>query len=196
MVWYKRTLRVQFLNASDWQKAQVKRFAADWEEPSGVRFLWDIRRNADIRISFRKIGSWSYVGTEAEEVKAKGATMNLAIDEQTRPDYVKATIRHEFGHALGLKHEHQNWKKDFTWNEAAILEYYAAAGWTNQKTVHNVLRSLKDGPESTLRAEEFDPKSIMLYPIRAEHTSEGFSSQMNLELSALDKQTIRQLYGQ
>ncbi len=74
-----------------------------------------------------------------------------------------------------------------------MLAYYAAAGRKKERTVHNVLKSLKD-QSSALHAGRFDPESIMLYPIAPEHTNEGFSSGMNTELSALDKQTIRKLY--
>lgn len=194
LVWPKNILKVKFLDATPWQIAQVKRYAVDWEKPSGVTFVWEAGENADIRISFKKgVGSWSYIGTEAKNAEPGEPTMNLALTERTPEFYVKSTIRHEFGHALGLKHEHQNWTKKFTWNEPAVLAHYAKSGWTQERTVHNVLKRLND-PNNTLRATEFDPKSIMLYPISAEHTNEGFSSDWNEEISAQDKALVRELY--
>jgi len=195
LIWPKNTLNVKFLDATPWQIAQVKRYAVDWEQPAGVTFIWGTTERADIRISFKKGGgSWSYIGIEAKDIEGDAPTMNLALTPETPEFYVKSTIRHEFGHALGLKHEHQNWKKEFTWNEKAVLAYYAASGWKKERTVHNVLQSLKD-PKGTLHATEFDAQSIMLYPIPAAHTNEGFSSGWNVELSELDKKLIRELYA-
>lgn len=67
-----------------------------------------------IRISFdtdKAAGSWSYVGQESLSQPAGSATMNLGwIDDKssTLSDTDKGTILHEFGHVLGLMHEHQS----------------------------------------------------------------------------------------
>ncbi|WP_428408378.1 hypothetical protein [Hyphococcus sp.] len=79
----------------------------------------DVQRAADIRISFRESGYWSYLGTVASGIKAHEPTMNYAgfLWELTRyygaagsgswrNSYAHSTILHEFGHALGLAHEH------------------------------------------------------------------------------------------
>ena len=55
-------------------------------------------------------GSWSRIGTDATKVPLMSCTMNLGFVD-------RATVLHEFGHALGLIHEHQSpFNDDFRWN--------------------------------------------------------------------------------
>ena len=60
---------------------------------------------------YYNIGSscWSKIGTDAKTVADKTLpTMNLALNGAGfQPDYQKYLVIHEFGHSLGLEHEHQ-----------------------------------------------------------------------------------------
>jgi len=59
-------------------------------------------------------GSWSYIGTDATKLPLESFTMNLGSVD--RP-----TVLHEFGHALGLIHEHQSpFKGGFKWNREEV----------------------------------------------------------------------------
>ena len=66
-----------------------------------------------IRISFDpSSGSWSLVGRRCEEVvNNEEATMNLSGVRSTSTSIgleERRVVLHEFGHALGLIHEHQS----------------------------------------------------------------------------------------
>ena len=65
-----------------------------------------------VRIGFdKKVGSWSYVGTNCRRVLPNKPTMNLGwIDDSNNVlrDDEKGVILHEFGHVLGFTHEHQS----------------------------------------------------------------------------------------
>ncbi len=51
-------------------------------------------------------GSWSAVGTDVYNVRMDNPTMMLDLKNFSR-DFQKYLVVHQFGHALGLEHEHQ-----------------------------------------------------------------------------------------
>lgn len=65
---------------------------------------------ADVRIAFDKNdGSWSYIGTVAVSIDPVKPTMNFRwLTETTSNKEFSRVVKHEFGHALGCIHEHQN----------------------------------------------------------------------------------------
>ena len=59
-------------------------------------------------------GSWSYIGTDASRIPLESFSMNLGFVDQS-------TVMHEFGHALGLIHEHQSpFEGGFEWNKEEV----------------------------------------------------------------------------
>jgi len=196
LIWHKNRVSVKWLGGTPEMHEMVEEYASQWEEHCPVRFNFGVRfGSGDIRIDFRQSGgSWSYVGIEATKAKGSEATMNLAISSDMDQDMIRRVVLHEFGHALGLRHEHRSPNKPFDWNIDMVMATYTAAGWSEQKTIMNVLQNIQD-PNATLRMTEFDPDSIMLYPIPAELTNGAFASGWNLNLSAKDKEIIGELYG-
>ena len=61
----------------------------------------------------------SYIGTQSKD---KEITMWLNLSPRYYRNY-KRTIRHEFGHALGLKHEHQHPDAPQQYNREDLVEY-------------------------------------------------------------------------
>src|SRR5688572_18613205 len=109
------TLRVKFLGGTAAQRALVKEQAGWWSEQANLRFEFDNSPNAEIRISFDpNDGAWSYVGTDCRGIPANEATMNLGFMDG-------GTTAHEFGHAIGLAHEHQNPAGGLEWNEEVVI---------------------------------------------------------------------------
>jgi hypothetical protein len=77
--------------------------------------------SANIRISFDDTGYWSLLGVLARNVDPGDPTMNFEgfpndlqkyfhgqYVAEWRTSYAHTTILHEFGHAIGLSHEHFN----------------------------------------------------------------------------------------
>ena len=178
-------LKVRFLDGRSSERARVKRVAPEWSKHADIRFEFVDSGPSDIRIGFDpNDGHWSYIGRAAiSETK----TMNLASGHTDR------VILHEFGHALGLKHEHQNPAVSIRWNEQAVLaEYRKRQKWSDDKIRRNVLNRLNvDQTNFT----EFDPASIMLYAIPNRWTIGDFETGYNRELSATDKRFIGEQYG-
>jgi Matrixin len=118
------TIPVKFLGGSAALRSRVRAVADQWTEHANVHFAWVPSDHlAVIKISFDQDDgtSWSQVGRDAlgSVVFPNSATMNLGwLTDDTDDTEVSRVVLHEFGHALGLIHEHQSpaggirWDKD------------------------------------------------------------------------------------
>ncbi len=97
----------------------------------------------------------SQVGTNAETVpkgsKEENATMwlNLTVDDRSK----EHLVMHEFGHALGLGHEHQ---QAYFWNN--IGKFLRKDCIAEHFRIEDVKIMEDSGPKS-----QYDPDSIMHY---------------------------------
>lgn len=177
------TLHVRFLAGTAQQKKIAQEQANWWTEHANLTFVFDDAPNAEIRIAFDEDdGAWSYIGTDAKGIAVNQPTMNLGFLDG-------GTAAHEFGHAIGLAHEHQNPAGGIQWNEQAVIRAMAGPPnrWTEAQTRHNILRKYT---ANQINGTEFDPKSIMLYFFPAEWTTNGIATSRNDVLSSLDKQFV------
>lgn len=195
-----RELEVCFLEPFDPVVAQRVKEVIEgpwgWNRVSGMQFVFKQDPMADIRISFeRGTGSWSFVGTDCLRVAADRPTMNFGwLRADTNLVEFHRVVLHEFGHALGLLHEHQSPYMDIPWDYDKVYAYYLKTnGWNKELVDHNVLRRYdKDAVDAT----EGDPKSIMCYLIDPLFlTDPMLNIGGNTELSLLDKQKMREMYG-
>lgn len=190
-------LRIYFFDGSSVTRARVLASAAGWMLCANIRFvLSPSPEESDIRITFAHGGNWSYIGRVAERVPRDRPTMALRISDTTPDGEVKRLALHEFGHALGLLHEHQNPLGGIQWNRDAAYQFYQRLnGWSRDDVDRNVFEAYRlDYANGLILAEPFDPASIMLYPIPSELTTNGFSVGWNRELSAGDIAIAHHLY--
>ena len=186
------TLHVKFLDGDPLVKQKVEMVAHGWEDEASVRFVFDDRDDAEIRISFLQEGSWSYLGKDALQIPANEPTMNFGwLTPDSEDDEYSRVVLHEFGHALGAVHEHQSPAVTIPWDETAVYAYYALQGWSKDDTDQNVL--LPYSPEG-MQFSEFDRKSIMLYAVDNRLTIGDFEVGWNRELSEQDRAFIRSRY--
>ncbi|MFM7672823.1 MAG: M12 family metallopeptidase [Bacteroidota bacterium] len=103
-----------------------------------------------------------------------------------------ATVVHEFGHALGLKHE-QSFPGAIKWNKSdSVYDYYEESqGWDRNMVNHNVFDAVD---QFYTNGSAYDPKSIMHYSVEAWQTTNGYSVGNNYALSEGDKSIIAALY--
>ncbi|MBE0548700.1 MAG: peptidase [Rubrivivax sp.] len=177
------TLRVRFIGGTAAQRAKAREQAGWWEAVANLKFDFNDAPDAEIRIAFdADDGAWSYVGTDGRSIPRNEATMNLGFLDG-------GTAAHEFGHAIGLAHEHQNPAGGIQWNEAVVIREMAGSPnfWDEQTTRHNILFRYR---ADQVNGTNFDPQSIMLYFFPAEWTSNGIGTEANEVLSAMDKQFI------
>jgi hypothetical protein len=182
-----RTLRVRFLDGAAAVQDRVRTIAAEWEEVVNVRLQFVTSGTAEIRISFAEKGfSWSTVGTDALTVPRTRPTMNYGwLEPDTELQEYQRVVRHEFGHALGMIHEHQNPAAagQIPWDKPKVYAYYARQGWSRADVDANIF----DVYDTDLtNFTEFDPTSIMQYAIPEELTVGTYSVGWNTELSPTD----------
>lgn len=190
------TISISFLDGTKEQKDLVRRFAQGWIDGlANLKFSWQEPPNTDIRISFRFRGSWSVIGTTCRKVMPKTEpTMNFGwLDPGISDEKARQVILHEFGHALGLIHEHQNPNKAIDWNKPAVIADLKGPpnNWDEAKIEHNMFEVY---PPNTIAGTSLDSTSIMMYRIPKAWTNDGTSAEFNSELSATDKTFIRKQY--
>jgi len=208
------TIKVCFHGGTRKAQERVARLASQWMqyanvvfdfEQSGTPRLCQDRAKADIKVAFEdNKGWWSVPGTAS---RAQDPSMNLQFygvdtpmlaNGQPAPEGpMRATILHEFGHALGLLHEHQspnaNCDAEIDWDTA--YKVGAEIGWDKAQVDRN-FRQLASS--SSLNATKVDRKSIMHYSLPPTLFKRGKQSPCfvteNLELSDGDRTFIASIY--
>lgn len=188
-------ITVRFLEGDQGLQRRVEAVAREWEKYANVKLSFVDEGKADIRIAFKQgNGSWSYLGTDARNIEQDGPTMNYGwLTPGSPEDELRRVVLHEFGHALGLIHEHQNPTGGIKWNRAAVIRDLSGPpnNWDEGTIENNIFKKYDPG---TVMASTVDSKSIMMYPIPKSWTIDGFSADLNNELSPLDKDVIGKSY--
>ena len=189
---------VSFLDGDDRVKEKVKRYAQEWTSVCRANINLEFRKDTTetkIRISFRYPGSWSALGRACMGIQDRSQpTMNFGWLKPDSPeDEMRRVVLHEFGHALGLIHEHQNPRGGIRWDREAVIRDLSGFPhfWDAQTIESNVFKPFA---EAEVRATPVDEKSIMLYPIPPHWTHGRFSAGLNAFLSKGDCELIRAAY--
>ena len=193
-----KTLGVAFLDGDKFQRDKVIEKAKEWTKYANIKFNFNAGKNAQIRISFQADpGSWSAVGTDClltQAFKKDEPTMNFGwLTDSTDDTEYRRVVVHEFGHALGAIHEHQNPKGGIKWNLPAVYAYFSGPpnNWSKDEIDHNVVQKYS---MDQLNATKFDIHSIMLYSFPAQLVIGGKGTPENTDLSKGDKSFIRKMY--
>jgi hypothetical protein len=191
-------IKVAFLDGDESLCKQVRAVAERWTAPGMANLTLQFVDSppADVRIAFKQgDGSWSHLGTEAHQIPDDQPTMNYGwLTTDSDEIEVRSVVLHEFGHALGLIHEHQNPQGGIKWNEPGVIADLSGPpnNWDEDTIRHNVLDHY---PADEVRATPVDRLSIMMYPIPSAWTLDGFSADFNSDLSETDVQFIRETYA-
>lgn len=211
------TLKVEFIDAPVWKKKWVEKVITEQIAPYvNLTFEWDTSQG-DISIAFPdEIIAQSMLGrmsrTEYPSMLLGWLDPPLHSFEwdgqvyQVPPNQIRnesengpivtgATVVHEFGHALGMIHEHQNpFGEPIQWNEAAVIAYYSGPPnhWNTAEIRYNILDNV---PTDTHNGSAFDKDSIMIYSVPGAFTynlPEGIS--LPSQLSSTDKLWLSKMY--
>ena len=187
-----------------------------------INLDWDVPpQDSDIRIYFDPAlmegkmgnsGSWSLIGTEVLDQQydsslpidqPPNATIHYSWLDQTEdntgsaPDGsaigTGAVVIHEFGHALGMIHEHQRSDTGIVWNKQLVYCYFEGPpnDWDQSTVDENVFQTYDI---STLNASAYDPKSIMEYYYPPSFFIQGPTLAYNVQLSDLDMEWLGKVY--
>ncbi len=190
-IWNQNTITFYFLDGTSQQKSEVKEFAKLWERYSGITFKYSTEKPPFF--SFKKYYTITFKGKSNESTRGaiNGKIRFGALSENKI--FRKTTVLHEFGHMLGLGHEHQRLDRPEYLNDSNLVfsckenqnqsRQWCKENFSNKNKVEVFIES------------EFDPLSIMHY--RLDHITGITNTKIkDNSLSYTDKYFIAMLYNQ
>jgi hypothetical protein len=98
-------------------------------------------------------------------------------------------VRHEFGHVLGLQHEHGNPASTLKWNKKEVYSAFPGGREQADRMIFAIW------PPAYFPVHKvFDRESVMMYHLPANYFVEGEAIVPSAQLSDLDKQFAAALY--
>lgn len=218
------TIKVCFFKGYPELLANIARVAVEWSQHANIHFDFgslDAPRlcpsrelyKYGIRIDFEPKAFYSLIGRESETlVPGNRESMVLgnygfAGVDPANPDF-RHRVLHEFGHALGLLHEHQrpdlHCDDEIDWNEA--YKHYGQVGWPKEQVERNIKQislysregTLVDAANRPVSLTGPDKTSVMMYSLPLKILKSGKLSSCYAPeasvLSGLDKELIQRMY--
>ncbi len=189
-----RVLRVGFIGGNEALRGRVQKYAQEWSNVANIRFLFVEKGETDLRVGFTPgLGTWSLIGTDAGQMPQHKPTINFGwFNKRMAESEYRATILHEFGHALGLLHEHQHPQGGIPWDKPKLYTFYQKTqGWDQPMVDQQVLTHYS---RNKTQFSTYDPYSIMHYPIPNSLTVGDFEVGMNMDMSPTDKAFMSKVY--
>lgn len=194
--WKAAHIRICYLDGTFELRRRVAAIARQWSDIAGIEFVpAQSKGQSDVRITFAPGGSWSHVGSSALSVPYNQPTMQLGwVTEELDDTELQQVVLHEFGHMLGLVHEHQNPAGGIRWDKDRVYAYYMGYPnyWSRAQVDDNIFEQYS---RDLTQFTEFDPHSIMLYPVPEHFTLDGVSIGWNTSISDVDRDFIRRVYS-
>jgi hypothetical protein len=174
------TLTVCFFDSAPDLRHAIEEIARTWTQYAHISFDFGPEPTlrscssqipSHIRIAFQKAGNWAYVGRDSISVDLTHPSMNLEVASAVplaliEHHELQRVVLHEFGHALGLQHEHQSPKSDceaeFNWPTVYAEMAKPPNNWSRQ-VVDTNLKALILSPR--LEISPYDKTSIMHYSL-------------------------------
>jgi hypothetical protein len=191
-------LRVRFLDSPSALHQQVLRLARIWSAYANIHFELSDDADAEVRVSFTQPGSWAYQSIMCLNVEHKEPTVNLGwLRVDSSLDEAEAVVLHEFGHVLGLLHEHSHPDPAFVWNKEAVYRIFAGPPHfqTKESIDHSFFTTWQH--DQFPFTKPYDVRSIMQYGFPRECFADGteaLPTERNMAISAGDREFVSRLY--
>jgi hypothetical protein len=207
-------LQVYFMDGKPEEHEKIRKYAPEWTEYANLHFdfvdKFKTSAPPHIRIKFEGVdGFSSLLGTDSlREPQEPSMLLELShyMNQQSQTSnatevaelerYIRSTILHEFGHALGFIHEHSRpdieiFKSDEQ-SRKLIYDYFLKnQGWDKSMVDNNVLDK---ETQKLIMTPEPDIHSIMMYSFSGELLKDGKDIPWNFGLTDLDKSLVKQVY--
>jgi serralysin len=198
LMWPKgTTFKIKFIEGESNVISKVKEKFNLWlQYASTLKFEYVDDDSANVIVGFdQNDGHWSNLGKEILNNPEKKKTMNLGWphDRQISDEEIERVAVHEMGHTLGFIHEQSSPKAEIDWDEEKVYEYYQRTqGWSRDDIFTNILFRYS---EQITQYTDFDPTSIMEYPIPGFLRKQGGNIVGGTNLSEMDKSFAKKWYG-
>ncbi|NJM29962.1 MAG: matrixin family metalloprotease [Rhizobiales bacterium] len=186
------TIKYRFMDGTTEAKDLVRTAISAWSDNVNLDISEVESGAAEIRVSFKESGSWSFVGTDSLAIPENQPTLNYGtIADLGNKDEAMRVVTHEFGHALGLVHEYQNPAAGEVFDRAALEAYFGGPpnNWDKATVEQNFLAK-----PSYPGARDYDSASIMNYTFDKSVFKPGKETKPGFTLSESDKSYIASLY--
>lgn len=198
-----QTLSISFIGTTpESLKQAILVVAHEWLEHAYLKF--ELRNDndaaADIRIQTDGPENLNKSALGNLSLRSDGASMSLSVKPSA--PWFKRTVLHEFGHALGMHHEHQHPDANIPWNVEALVENIASE-FSEDEQAHEDFNDLLFNQIATnyfpLQRDDlftlpYDKESIMHYTIEQSVTFGDWALEESDKISEKDKQFMRIVY--
>lgn len=163
----------------------VKLVAEQWTVYANVDFDWvPVDHASDVRIMITDSpdpsgrAGYSALGNRARDVPQSEPTMCFFLKRKPGSRISKGTILHEFGHMLGLHHEHQALGHfGVRWNWEALRRDFPL--WK----ADDIRKHITEAMPGVSYSDGFDAHSVMTYPIKLDWSERGSAGTLGSYLS-------------
>jgi hypothetical protein len=188
-------LRVRFMGGTQPLRQRIFRLVQLWGVYANIGLEPSDDDDAEVRVAFDRGGSWACEGTNCLTLPHDQPTVNFGwFDNNTAIDELERVVLHEFGHVLGLAHEHNNPEGEIKWNKETVYQdLIGPPNYWEESAIEKAMFQTWPDDRFPLR-KPFDPRSIMAFPIPSRWTMDGFSIGLNPIISSADKEFISRLY--